>query len=360
MAPTTSRVPVLGFVSGKLQFLEMLLDSLSRMPGGSVLRFATGLGGGNSPLIGAGGDLPSIRLFNENGMKIVNVRRPGIIMSGDTEDVTLSHRHYVNNQAAYALFGSRENSDPICIAYLGIAWPDGSKYGWVGDWGRQCGSPWYYSNVYVPGTDVKADCMWLDQSRHVGGFQLHWSDFSVKHNQKLPEDEAGQKKMVDWYCKVGPPFRISPQDPNEIVYWKGPKSPPGGGAIDHDSIRTTNFTLTEGEDRTNGRNTPEESITPLLVISDTKQHSVEDLCNSDTSIGPDLLSLYSNKFCRMSDKTIWPVCDTVNVTENCFDISRNILSTNLSSTGFAVAALPYSNVLNWTAGTIGALGGVLH
>ncbi|KAI1366234.1 hypothetical protein F5Y08DRAFT_337816 [Xylaria arbuscula] len=344
-------VPVLGVVSGKLDFVDMSVESIPRLPGGSVLRVGVGLGSGETArIIGPWGDLPSIRLFNENGEKIAHDNKPGYILSGSARHITLDHYEAVQYQAPYAVFGT--GKQPVCLAHLAIVWPDGSKYGWVGDWGRQCGTPWYYSNVYIPGTDVKADCMWLDHNRRIGGFQVHFPDFSGKHDQTLPEDAAGQKKMVDWYCKSGPPFRVTPENPKEVVYWKGPKAPFDRGAGSHDSIATANFTLTEQDqqdqqdDQTESESILEESGSPILVVTHEEQHSAEDLCNSETSAGPDLLNLYSKMFCRMSDKTLWPVCDTVNVTENCFKISRGILVTN--DFGTAAAALPHSDFIDWT------------
>ena len=40
-------------------------------------------------------------------------------------------------------------NDAICIAAIGATLIDGSKWGWVGDWGKICGLNWYYSGVKV-------------------------------------------------------------------------------------------------------------------------------------------------------------------------------------------------------------------
>lgn len=45
-----------------------------------------------------------------------------------------------------ALFAGK---DAVCIAAIGATLIDGSKWGWVGDWGNICGLPWYYSGVKV-------------------------------------------------------------------------------------------------------------------------------------------------------------------------------------------------------------------
>lgn len=44
--------------------------------------------------------------------------------------------------------------DAICIAAIGATLIDGTKWGWVGDWGRICGLNWYYSGVKVRDTAI--------------------------------------------------------------------------------------------------------------------------------------------------------------------------------------------------------------
>jgi len=43
-------------------------------------------------------------------------------------------------------------TNAVCISYAAITWPDGSRYGWLGDIGYLCrgiGAPWYHAYTYV-------------------------------------------------------------------------------------------------------------------------------------------------------------------------------------------------------------------
>lgn len=47
----------------------------------------------------------------------------------------------------------------------------------------------------------------------------------------------------------------------------------------------------------------------------------EELCTHGTSRGPDWVNVAEGKFCRMSDKSLWPVCSlTKGVLDNCFNM----------------------------------------
>lgn len=53
----------------------------------------------------------------------------------------------VPQQAVMAKFIA--GKDAVCIAAIGATLHDGTKWGWVGDWGKICGLDWYYSGVTV-------------------------------------------------------------------------------------------------------------------------------------------------------------------------------------------------------------------
>lgn len=130
---------VIGLVSGLLGIYQFGADNFgSADTGGSVVRIQVGL---DSPdgLNNAGGDLPDIRLFNEVGDFLGAEYDPGHIDDGTNgQDIRVTQTS--EQQATYGLFTA--NDDAICIAYLSIVWPDEQKYGWTGDWGRQCSNSW--------------------------------------------------------------------------------------------------------------------------------------------------------------------------------------------------------------------------
>lgn len=134
---------VIGIISGLLgiySFYGSLFGGSSAYT--SVVRVAAGLNGNG--LSGADGSLSSIRLYNYNQEILANVGG-GSVGSGGFKDFPISQIN--NQQAVYVqLYAS---NDAICIPAVTITWVDGHHYGWVGDFGYQCGLNWYYSHYYV-------------------------------------------------------------------------------------------------------------------------------------------------------------------------------------------------------------------
>lgn len=132
-------INVIGVVSGLLGIYQFGRDNFgSTEEGGSVVRIQVGLDSKDG-LSNAGGDLPDIRLFNEVGEFLGATYDPGSIEDG-TNGKDIRVEQSAEQQAAYGLFTANDNA--ICIAYLSIVWPDEQKFGWTGDWGRQCGANW--------------------------------------------------------------------------------------------------------------------------------------------------------------------------------------------------------------------------
>lgn len=133
-------INVIGVVSGLLGIYQFGADNFgsSEDTGGSVVRIQVGLDSTNG-LSNAGGDLPDIRLFNEVGEFLGASYDPGSIEDGTT-GTDIRVQQTAEQQAAYALFSANDNA--ICIAYLSIVWPDEQKFGWTGDWGKECGATW--------------------------------------------------------------------------------------------------------------------------------------------------------------------------------------------------------------------------
>lgn len=52
----------------------------------------------------------------------------------------------------------------------------------------------------------------------------------------------------------------------------------------------------------------------------------KELCESPHSVGPSYANHQERVFCRMTDKTLWPFCDSANkVSHNCFDAEAEVL-----------------------------------
>ncbi|KAI0103409.1 hypothetical protein F4814DRAFT_96523 [Daldinia grandis] len=351
-------IEAIGVLSGVLGILQFGIDHFPKDDGPkSTVRVTVGLdtpGGLNN----AGGDLPDVRLFNEAGEFLGIKVDPGSVSDGGFGDIEISHNDDSNQQPAYALFSA--NNDAICIAHAVVTFPGNERYTWVGDWGRQCGGSWYYSNIYVDSSNRKVDCLWIDgnNDQPQSGFQVHWPEFVNKDGDELPSDEGGMADKVDYLCNRGPPFKMynyeDNKDPHGITYWVlnnkrseagtdnrkiemsyAPPKYPTSAKFGRDSPRG-NSTVPSGSSRQANR----------LVVSNNAQHTAAELCESKTSYGPDFLDLMDKKFCRMSDKTLWPVCDGADTVDNCFNTDVQQLIIN----GVSARDSPYSNVVDWTSG----------
>lgn len=74
--------------------------------------------------------------------------------------------------------------------------------------------------------------------------------------------------------------------------------------------------------------------------------SASVLCDNGLSMGPDFVNILEGKFCRMSDKTLWPTCDhrsQIGPTDDCFDVE----SKQLVVGGKATRSTPYSKEINY-------------
>ncbi|KAH7327218.1 hypothetical protein BKA65DRAFT_566565, partial [Rhexocercosporidium sp. MPI-PUGE-AT-0058] len=297
-------ISVIGVVSGILGIVSFAQDNFKAPEAvGSVVNIAVGLDyeGG---LQNAGGNLPDVRLFNEAGKFLGISKDSGDIGDGEAKDITIAHKSGSGQQATYGLFSANDNA--ICVAYLTITWPDGNKYGWTGDWGEQCGGDWYYSNVFIQGSTKKPKCLWIDKNgdRPQTGFQIHFPEFVIDSDAKQPP--AG--KDVDYFCKKGPPFQLrTDPDPKDITYW----------ILDGQTKRSAELDHPRRFDR--------------------------KLCKSRTSRGPDFVNIAYRSFCRMSDKSLWPICLAAGQVDNCFDLDLQQLVIG----GRAARDSPYDQVGDW-------------
>ncbi|GAP85847.1 hypothetical protein SAMD00023353_1401440 [Rosellinia necatrix] len=347
-------VEAIGLISGFLGIIQFGIDNIPEVESvGSTVRVRVGLDF-NGRLSNTGGDLPDIRLFNEAGEFIGITADPGTVKSGMAGDITVEHKSNLGQQATYTLFSA--NNDAICIAYASITWPNGEEYGWVGDWGRQCGGSWYYSNVYISASSYTPDCLWIDGNNNQPqtGFQIHWPEFA--NDNPIPDSLEGQHTKIDHLCNSGPPFQMHTypdKDPRSIMYW----APRSGRSLSDKRVLETATSYGPPKHAVSARfeseqdyNEANQTTTPQLigmsmVISDSEKHSAEDLCNSATSYGPDFMNIKSEIFCRMSDKTIWPICNAANIIDNCFNTGLSQLVLN----GIATRDEPYHNVIDWTS-----------
>lgn len=330
-------IEIIGVLSGLLGIVQFGMDNFAAPEtAASSLKIGVGLdiAGG---LSNAGGDLPDVRLWNEGGDFLGISADPGDIDDGSTKEFKVNHKGNNGQQATYALFSANDNA--ICVAYVSITWPDGNEYGWIGDWGRACGSTWYFSSLYIKGTDHQPDCMWIDANgdQPQTGFQVHFPEFVTQESGKLPEG-----KDENYFCNAGPPFKIrTDPDPNGITYWtRGKRGENKRSATAEAYAPPKHPKLPRRHIRRN------ETVSALsleqLVIDNNPHHPTASLCESANSVGPDFANLADGQFCRMSDKTLWPFC-TDQLYDNCFNLDEQDLVIN----GVVARSKKYGKVLTW-------------
>ncbi|KPM38675.1 hypothetical protein AK830_g7877 [Neonectria ditissima] len=210
----------------------------------SVIKIGIGLDTKNG-LNNAGGDLPDVRLFNEDGDFLGMSADPGDIDDGSTKEISIDHDGDNGQQATYALFSA--NDDAICIAYASITWPD-----------------------------------------------VHFPEFVPQEAGTVPEG-----KDKNYCCNSGPPFKLRTDgDPNDITYWvinEGSKRKRSATAQAYSPSKKAKLPRR----RLNARNetvTANSRFLEQLVMDNSSDHATAQLCESENSAGPDFLNIADRQF----------------------------------------------------------------
>ncbi|KAH0550913.1 hypothetical protein GP486_007724 [Trichoglossum hirsutum] len=294
----------------------------------SQVRIGVALGGYET-----GGDAPFIAAFNEETNFIGYYDGNEKIKQGSFLDIGIDQHCFFGckrgQQAAYLQLHA--NNDAICVAYIGQTWANGMKRGWLGDMGKMCGMPFYYSeiNLQIAGGGTHTPyCTWFDRDHssptfNVGAIQLHMSSFSQMGDYALPPEET--------LCR----------SPATITHYDAGREVP-----------IPNFWNTNAKSKRN-LDSSEKTLRPrssssfngTLIASRFPQHNATDLCAARESSGPDFVSFNEGVFCDMTNKIAWPLCGEA-ITNNCFDWNTHSLVRERSRK----REMSYSNVVVWKPG----------
>ena len=114
--------------------------------------------------------------------------------------------------------------------------------------------------------------------------------------------------------------------------------------------QTTNFLGTRSY-------VPPELVGKQIVKSKMDTHTATGLCESETSRGPDFVSLVEGKFCDMETKTLWPVCKDEE-DGDCFDnnihLMRGVNKLGKRTGRRVTLARKYTKVIVW-GDSVGAI-----
>ena len=111
----------------------------------------------------------------------------------------------------------------------------------------------------------------------------------------------------------------------------------------------------QGPSKRKARRAVQQPLHEHLVVSNIAAHSAKKLCESHTSAGPDFVSTIESLFCDMSEKILWPLCDSKTV-DSCFDLEAKELrmagvnshfKTELRARSDTVTAKSYQQVQHW-------------
>ena len=210
---------------------------------------------------------------------------------------------------------SAGGTNGICISDINMAWGDGQKYAFSGDWFKYCNMWWYHSNINLATSDgqpYQPACGWLDsdasQGHLLAGFRV-----AMLELQNVPNENPWSSNDVQSFCTQTFHFSGTSTGP----YLQGNLDTNAIGAGEKRSVpyylqnQTTSSTKA-GQHR------------KKIIISHHEGQSALDLCSSQKSRGPDFVSVKEQVYCDMTHKTVHPLCSNT-VRRNCFSIDHDAI-----------------------------------
>ncbi|KAL1882155.1 hypothetical protein Daus18300_000640 [Diaporthe australafricana] len=314
-------IDVLGLISGAMGLWSFVEDMFPAQEADhSTFKVFVGLDQTANPsdpgdccLTGAGGSIHYSKLFNDRG-ELIGYGGEEKLSSGSAQTISMWQK--VPQQAVTTELIS--NKDAICIAAIGATLIDGTRWGWVGDWGKICGINWYYSGVKQPQWDNDTPlCTWIDADHSEGitaaVIAINWPGFTTN---VLPTDGG--------VGKCG----------NNFGAWESD----GGSSV------IINSTANDDGNR-DVLNRP-RARDHRLVVSSVPAHSADDLCQHPMSRGPDFVSLAERTHCNMHTREVLPLCAD-GVTTGCFDLEAETAGRDSSLARVDAPVVGASRVIYW-------------
>lgn len=139
------------------------------------------------------------------------------------------------------------------------------------------------------------------------------------------------------------------EDPSKIYYWP-PRLAAPNSTRSYESAAAPPYQVGNSTTQTRKKKRRDDhhrkrqfTDEDRLIKSTSDHHTATELCESDTSFGPDFVSIKERRFCDMKARTVYPLC-SVKVTVECFDNVANKLITPGPKVS---AASEYQRVLEW-------------
>ncbi|KAF1949403.1 hypothetical protein CC80DRAFT_581401 [Byssothecium circinans] len=353
---------VIGLVGGILDLAPMF-GSMIPPKSGSETTVRIGVGTSINKQDSTGGDTPGIRLFDVMGRDIgqASGSSKAKILDGGYKDITVKAAKGMEGRQAQYISVSQGGNDALCISYISMTWSDGQNKAWYGDVGKECGGVWYNSQTLMGDGDYRPRCVWIDGDGTNGiktkGMGIHITDFTATEKRA-----QAYVKDPDTMCKSKPRFRLYEDLKLEhsLPYF----SPPleyDSDLVDKDRTKVLVDGASTGKlPPKNKKRSPREHRALLskrynfpgtLISSKQDGHSAKELCESDTSLGPDFVSFHEGLFCDMSEKQLWPLCGS-GVESGCFNTTDHTMiskskSRRDESTGRLIPEKEYVDLQSW-------------
>ena len=341
--------------------------------GSNKVRIWAGLSRDNDQQRSTGGDAPDIVLWDSNGTFInYDLAKTWAgyrahIGNGKFRDYSVPNENGRKAGSAEYISVIAGGDDGLCLTAVTVRTSEADGLTWTGDIGYACGLPWYAQEATISKSNHRPKCVWLDDNHTPGshkwkGMSVHLPSFTIEGQQNAENLAESWKSNNDLVCqsearwsmyeKIEIPFRIQvfdqklqrnsdgTDDDQQILNeanWKRAEEPSDAlGTCAPKSEQLKGSPQEKGcwpqkpsaQDRLQRQTETKRSLgerqaamSDEVVISSLKGNDVFDLCNSDTSLGPDFASLPNNMFCDMSTKTLWPLCGDP-ATEDCFDVDE--------------------------------------
>lgn len=335
-------------VVGTILGLGMMLPGLipEKDEHQTIIRIGAGLSMDESA--STSGNKPGVHLYDVMGRSIGSTggSKHSKILDGDFMDISVPFDYGVGKKPTEYLSIANGGNDALCIAYIAVTQPDGTKKAWYGDIAKSCGADWYHSQLKTGDDDYQPACIWIDRDHSYGlrfqGLGMHIIDFAAT-------DERAEQynKNNDLMCKAAPRLRMytsmndddpipffSPPleynttglvdvDPAVVMdkkHWSLPSDGPNikKSVVDADQAPPPSRRLLRRQQRPQQGVKQPSLFDDKLILSKSKHHSAKMLCESATSVGPDFVSLDEQLFCDMHTKKTWQLCGAGNAT-GCFD-----------------------------------------
>ncbi len=338
----------------------------------TVVRVAAGLSMNEKD--DTAGNQPGISLYDIMGRRIGRTAGHSTkIKDGDFMDIKVPFDHNVGKKPTEYISVTNGGDDGLCIAYVALTQPDGTKKAWFGDVGKKCGADWYHSQLKTGDNDHQPACIWIDRDYSYGlryqGFGFHINDFAAtderaqQYNDRndLMCDAAPRFKMyekmtdADYIPFFLPPLEygqttLTDVDPKAVLdkrRWVMPKAGPNiNKALIDNTDKPKKARRVDPSDTSGSQNFN------YVIISSSACHSAKELCGSSVSRGPDFVSLEEQVFCDMDAKRTWPVCST-SKTDGCFDRTTSTMKAGRGlrgrdvDTGLYVPQKSYEKTTHW-------------